>query len=394
MNVCIISYSVYELDYRVLRYAEALAAEGHAVDVLALLPAGERARRVASGGVRLFRLQRRSYDERHPLQYLWRIACFFVRGALLLLGRHLARPYDVVHVNNIPDFLVFMALGPKLLGSGVILDIHDILPEFFCQKFGKSLESLTARVLLALERISVRFADKLIVANDLWLEKIVGRNALAPADCLALLNYPDLDNFRPARAAARNGDEVQLIYSGTLSRQHGVDLAVRAMAIVAARAPGVSLHIYGRGGELKGELESLIAALDLEQRVHLHEPVPVKKLGSLFGGGQQIGLVTKRDGIFSGEAFSSKIFDYMAAGIPIIASRTRIDEYYFHPGMIRFFQAGSHESLAAGILELCADPALRSALVRGYDGYLRRNNWREKKARYLRLVEEAAGGRP
>ena len=50
--------------------------------------------------------------------------------------RHLREKYDLIHVHSVPDFLVFTAWLPKLTGTPVILDIHDILPEFYASKFG------------------------------------------------------------------------------------------------------------------------------------------------------------------------------------------------------------------------------------------------------------------
>ena len=50
----------------------------------------------------------------------------------------------MIHVHSVPDFLVFAALVPKLLGARIILDIHDILPEFYASKFGASKDSRLA----------------------------------------------------------------------------------------------------------------------------------------------------------------------------------------------------------------------------------------------------------
>jgi glycosyltransferase involved in cell wall biosynthesis len=385
MKACVVSYSVLETDYRVLRYVEFLRSQGHAVDVISLGAGDAPAESLGNGGARVFRVQDRRYNEKSLLQYAFRLLKFFVKGSLLMLRRHLARPYSLVHVNNIPDFLVFMALLPKLLGARVILDIHDILPEFFCQKFGRSQGSPMAKVLLLLERVSVRFADKIIVANDLWRDRIIARTGRAEGDCLALLNYPNLEHYTRSR---KNGGQLSLLYAGTLSHQHGVDLAVRAMAIVARELPQVLLHLYSRAGSLRDELEQLVQQLHLQEKVIFHEAVPAKKLGQILGG-DQIGLVPKRDGPFSGEAFSSKIFDYMAAGIPIIASRTRIDEYYFDDSMIYFFEPGDYAALAQAIIHLCQQPELRSSLTSHYQSFLSTQNWAVKSQVYHRCIQAA-----
>ena len=56
-----------------------------------------------------------------------------------------ARDYDIVHVHNIPDFLVFSALVPKLTRARLILDIHDLVPELYAGKFGSSNRSIALR---------------------------------------------------------------------------------------------------------------------------------------------------------------------------------------------------------------------------------------------------------
>ena len=55
------------------------------------------------------------------------------RAALLAVDRR----YDVVHVNNPPDFLIVSAFVPKLLGARVIFDVHDLAPDMFAMRFGR-----------------------------------------------------------------------------------------------------------------------------------------------------------------------------------------------------------------------------------------------------------------
>lgn len=388
MNVCIVTYSVYEIDQRVIRYAEALQARGDAVDVVSLAGAPTERGSHTVRGLRIFRIQYRKHNERHPLEFALRLLFFFVKGSVLIIRNHLGRAYDLVHVNNIPDFLVFMAAVPKAFGARVLLDIHDIVPELFCQKFSKKMDSPVARLLRLVEKVSVRYADGVIAANDIWRERIVDRNRLDPCRSIALLNYPDLDVFREKPITeSHGGGGPELVYAGTLSRQHGVDLLIRALAAAIVRIPDLRLHIFARGGHEKKDLDELVATLGLEDSVFFHEPVPAKSLGTILGG-QQIGLVPKRDGIFSGDAFSSKIFDYMAAGIPIIASKTRIDQFYFHDRMIRFFEAGNISSLADCIVELCTSAEVRARLVGHYEEFLFSNTWQRRRQEYYRIVDK------
>ncbi len=136
-RICMISYSFYENDNRVMRYAEALAKRGDHIDVIALRKEGQ-PKQETWKGVRVYRIQHRSRDEKGKFTYLFRILKFLFRSMFFLTWKHLHRRYHLVHVHSVPDFEVFAACLAKLLGAKVILDIHDILPEFYTSKFGKA----------------------------------------------------------------------------------------------------------------------------------------------------------------------------------------------------------------------------------------------------------------
>ncbi|MFW6180406.1 MAG: glycosyltransferase family 4 protein [Spirochaetota bacterium] len=389
MNICILAYTIYETDSRVRRYAETLAARDHRVDVISLRNRGDGGRSMRVGGVNVFRVQSRGYREGGPAGYLARHLLFLARGGARILLRHLRRRYAVIHVNNIPDFLVFAALIPRALGCRVILDIHDLVPELFCEKFGRSMDSLPARLLLLAEKVCTRFADRVIVANDLWRRTVITRDRLAPGACITLLNYPDLSYYRPAgRPVSGAGGEVTLVYPGTFSHLHGVDVAVRAMALVRQELPRARLMLYGRFGSRAyyEYIRALMEELELDGAVAVRDPVPPERLMDIYARAD-IGLVPKRRGIFSDRAFSTKIFDYLAVGIPVIASRTTVDEYYFDDTQIMFFNAGDHRDLARKIVDLCANPEKGRLLARNARRFLLDNNWEARQKDYLDLVQ-------
>src|SRR5579885_1902212 len=151
MKVCMLSYSYYEGDARIIQYASALAERGDEVDVICLKHPGDSPRDVLDS-VNVFRIQERTKDERGLLTYLCRILRFLVVSAAVLTKRHLRRRYSVIHVHSVPVFL----------------DIHDVLPELYASKFHASCNSLLFRSLVLVERISVAFANHVIVANHLW----------------------------------------------------------------------------------------------------------------------------------------------------------------------------------------------------------------------------------
>ena len=171
LRVCMVAYSFYESDTRILQYTAALAERGDMVDVLALRRDDAQAEKEVLDGVNVYRIQSRTVNEKGLFAYANRILRFLFRAALVLRRMHREHPYDVIHVHNVPDFLVFAAAFPKRRGASVILDIHDLLPEFYASKFKVSHESFLFKVMAYIERRSATFATHVIIANHLWRDR-------------------------------------------------------------------------------------------------------------------------------------------------------------------------------------------------------------------------------
>lgn len=229
-------YSFYESDNRVMRYARALVERGDQVDVIALSDGKQQPFEIVEG-VNVHRIQRRERNERNKFAYLYRLLKFCVKSSWVLSRLHWRRKYNLIHVHNVPDFLVFSAWLPKVTGAKIILDIHDILPEFFANKFRKPEHSVYVRLLKLIEKVSARFANHVIVSNHLWSEKAIARS-IAKEKCTVFINYVDLSLFRSRRT--RNDGRFIMLYHGGLQRHQGLDLAIRAFDKVCRPNPGWS----------------------------------------------------------------------------------------------------------------------------------------------------------
>jgi glycosyltransferase involved in cell wall biosynthesis len=389
MRICMIAYTFYEADNRVMRYAETLAHRHDHVDVIALRKPGGK-REFTLNGVHVYAIQERVRNEKSQWRYLWLILRFFLASALLVMRKHIAGRYDLVHVHSVPDFEVFAALVPKLMGARIILDIHDIVPEFYASKFKLKQDSLAVAALRLAEKLSASFADHVIVANDLWLDKIAARSARKDK-CSALINYPDLSVFNPSRRTRGNDDRFILLYPGTLNWHQGVDIAVKALALARRDAPGLEFHIYGEG-PAEPELRRLVNDLGLSEAVFIRSPVALREIASVMANAD-LGVVPKRNDFFGGEAFSTKTLEFMALGVPLVVADTRIDRLYFDESLVRFFAAGDEKDLARAIANAYKDRALSARLAARALGYARQNSWAEKSADYLKIVETLVQGR-
>ena len=382
LRVCSIAYTFYHSDARVMRYNKSLAARGDAVDVITLREPGQ-PRIATSDGVTVIGVQSRNVNERSQFSYLFRILLFFVRAMLVVSWRQLKFRYDVVHVHSVPDFLVFTAWLPKLMGTKLILDIHDLLPELYSSKFGVHPESVIFKLLLAVERASTAFSDHVITANELWQVKLVGRSVTAEK-ATALLNFPDRSVFHP-RGRTRTDDKFIMIYPGTLNWHQGLDIAIEAFAKIRDKALNAEFHIYGVGPSLP-TLMKLVERFGVQDRVVFKGMLPLHEI-ALVMENSDLGVVPKRKNSFGNEAFSTKTLEFMALGVPVIVSDTKIDSYYFSDSVVRFFRGGDPEDLAEAMLELITDRQARDSLKHNGLRFVQANCWDVKQTLYLQLID-------
>jgi glycosyltransferase involved in cell wall biosynthesis len=382
MRVCMVAYSFYEGDNRVRRYAETLARRGDRVDVVSLRQNGQPPQGIING-VHVFRIQRRVVNERTKFSYLGRLLLFFMRSMAFLSVQQMKDRYDLIHVHSVPDFEVFAALVPKLTGSKIILDIHDLVPEFYLSKFKSSERSLTFRMLTAVERISAGFSDHVIAANHIW-EKRLQERSVKESKCTTILNFPDTGIFQ-ARGRTRTDNRFVILYPGTLNYHQGIDIAIRALALIKDQAPEAEFHIYGSGEQLNA-LRALVEELGLEDRVFLKGTKPLHDIASIIENAD-LGVVPKRKNSFGNEAFSTKILEFMSLGVPVIVPDTAIDSYYFNNSVVKFFQANDEKSLADAMLLMIKNPELRKKFTRDASEFVLKYNWDFNKAIYLNLVD-------
>src|SRR5688572_18223875 len=133
-SICILNQNFYDFDARVRRKAEALVAAGYAVDVLALRMSPERKTYVLNG-VNVYTLplgKKRASLLRYAFEYLAFFLWALVRVPLMMRRRR----YAVIDVNTLPDFLVFAPVIARWMGAKILLDMHEITPEFYMSKYG------------------------------------------------------------------------------------------------------------------------------------------------------------------------------------------------------------------------------------------------------------------
>lgn len=383
-RICIISHSHYPYDSRVAREAHALMAAGHEVDVICLKyedqPFFKR-----HDGVSVYHLPI-GRQRGGALRYFYELASFQIAATLLVGALHLRHRYRVVETTSVPDWLVFAAIVPKLLGARVLIDLHECMPEYGATKYAVPLGHPVVRVLSFLERASIRFADFVTTCTEQMRERFVERGA--PAEKIAVvLNSFDEERFVPARYRrdAREDDGFTLICHGTIEPNYGLDLVVRAVHLLRDRIPGLRLEIRGDGTH-RPAVEALTRELGLEDRVNFTGWVTMEELLPHLAAAHA-GVVAVRRDAFRDVTLCTKMWDLVAMEKPVIISRTSAVEAYFGSDCFLMFESGDEQGLAEGIYALYSDSELRARLVRRATARSEPYRWVHQARRYVEIVE-------
>lgn len=408
-DVCMVVYHYYYRDSRLRRYAEGLAAAGVPVDVLCLRepgqpPAGQRS------NLRLYAVPagRASGDVgRFLLAYAWGLIAF----SAWLLALHLKNRYRVIHVHNMPDSLVFCALLPRLLGARVILDIHDPMPEFYASKarprlMGSDAPSAagaaqapavgkTVRLLRLQERLSAGLAHAVITANPHFRDNLVQRGL--PAEKITVIaNLPDPAVFRRSLQGAGSPTTqgldrrpFTLIYPGTIAPRYGLEVAIRALPLLAHQPVRLVIMGGGQPAYLR-ELAGLAEQLGVASQVEFRPPAPVDQVPTHLAQAD-VGIYPALPDPHMAIATPSKVLEYAAMGLPIVASRLKVLEELAEAlggeAALLFFQPGNVEQFAACITHLIENPALGQELARQADRALGgARSWRQEQQKYFELL--------
>jgi glycosyltransferase involved in cell wall biosynthesis len=391
-RVAMVAYTHYVSDPRVRREAEALAARGDEVEFFCLRRTGESPRQELAG-VRIRRLPVRRYRGGNSAFYIASYFHFFFVALFAISLAHLRRPFDLVHSNNMPDFMAFTGLLPRLCGRPLIHDIHDTMPEIYQGKFGVDSQHPLIRLLKLQERLAGRLATRVLTSEHTKREALI-EHGLPSAKIEVLLNLPDPAIF-PLVTAAENddraGDEFRLVFHGTLAERLGVDIAMHAVALIGDRIPRLRLDVIG-DGDHRPALLALRDELGLGEQVRFSDGfVPVESLPEMLSGAQ-LAVVPTRVEISTRYMLATKLVEYAMLGIPAVVAPTHTIRYYFNEDQVAYFPPEDPEALAEMILELYRDPARRLALAERAADFFEEYHWDRHKLVYTELVDRLCAG--
>lgn len=379
-----IAYTNYSTDPRVIREAEAAVSAGMDVDFLALRRQGD-PKVEMTRGVRVIHLSQRRYRGNGLLRYMLSYLEFFCRCFFKITLLHLKRPYRAIHVNNMPDFLVFSTVIARLLGARIILDIHDPMPNTFASKFKGGETGLIFKMLLWQELLSASYSHRVLTVHDPLKDLVLVKHGLRADSIHVIANFAD-DQLFPLRSDFRANGKLTLIFHGTILERYGLRTLMEALSLVKHR-DRMSVRIIGEG-DFSGELSRLIASLCLGDFVQFDNRVyPVYEIPRIIAD-CNLGMVPLEISSITNYALPLKMLEYISMGLPVVTVRNAAIGYYFSESDCLFYRPHDAESLQELLDRLASNSDLLACYHQKSVAMRERFLWSNEKKKYIALLRE------
>lgn len=386
IRVAILRHGPFPQDPRVYKEAKALAECGCDVVVLCLRNSGEKKRELTKH----FQIYRQPFSHRRGsrLRYVFEYTCSLINMGLKITSLALSRRFDLIQVNTLPDFLVFAAIFPKMLGTRVLLDLHEPTPELYLTIYGEKASALMNSLIKCIERWAIRFSHHAITVNDTIRRRFMERGA--PKEKISVLrNVPDDDLFAIPKERNDLDSSFLIMTHGTMQPRYGQEILIRALPFVHKAIPQIRLRIVG-GGESEGHLRKLAASSSSWDRIEFVGWVPLKNVAKVLIQAD-VGVVPLLRSPFSELCQPNKLFEYIALRVPVIAARFPAIEENFDNESVRYFEPDDPEDLARAIIahyrNLDEGRAMADRALAKYQSL----RWCIAKQDYIKIIEKLVG---
>lgn len=348
-------------DTRVWQEATTLAAAGYTVSVICPKGKGYTSDYEELDGVHIYR---------HDLPGEGNGAVEYAREYLSALWHEyrLARRvyreqgFHVIHGCNPPDDIYMVARMFRGKGVDYVFDHHDICPELFEAKFGKTTGMLY-RSQLWLERQTYRHCTFAFVTNESYRALAIGRNGMPPEKVHVLRSGPRLERLRiqPADPQIRRGRRFMVGYLGVIGQQEGIEYLLEAARYLRDERgrDDIFWGIVGGGPHLDA-LRRKATEMGLDDIVEFTGRVLDDTMLTYLNTAD-VCVNPDEYNAMNDKSTMNKVLEYMALGKPIVQFDLTEGRFSAQDASL-YAKRNDARDLADKIAQLLDDPARREAM--------------------------------
>jgi glycosyltransferase involved in cell wall biosynthesis len=341
---------------------EACSARDFGYEVSVICPTDKRSydNRSLIDGIRIYR-------HPCPIEGLNRWAMLFEYlnalfwESLLALRVFLKRPFSVIHSANPPDHVFLIAIAFKIVGVKFVFDHHDLVPETYVAKYGA--KSIVYRILLWIERLSLKAANIVISTNESYKKIAIERDGKSDEDIVVVRNGPDVSNIPTPlpRPELLGGFRHLIGYVGVIGKQDGIEnlLSVADYLVKKRQRRDIKFAVVGSGPNLKNLIRDA-KAMALDGYVQFFGFVSEELLLEILTA-SDICINPEFRNEFTDKSTMIKIMEYMALKKPIVQFYTTEGEITAGDAAISI-RDNDIVQFGDAILALLGDPARRARM--------------------------------
>lgn len=383
-RACIVRQKSYPKQRNLRRNAETLLKEGYQVEVICVGNKGQK-RSETVNGIHIHRIYY-SYHRNNVFWYFFDYLAFFLLASLKLTRLSLRKRPDVIEVCNVPDFLVFATLFPKLLGSKVIFYMFEKSEALFTESFGLSRKHIFTKIYNFITRMSAAYADHVIATDVVVQQQLSEYYGIRPEKVSLVLNVVDESVFSlESESVPRDNHSFRIVIVSMVLERYGIQTMIKAIPLLLKDIPDLKLDIVG-DGEYLPHVKSIAQGLNVAEYINFTGDIPYEEVPPYIAHADVCVAPMIND-----VGTPNKVLEYFAMGKATVSS--------YLPGLMAlvsndcllYFEPDNEADLAQRILELYRDREKMAAIGRSAREFYNQHRWSVMRQEYLKVYQRLHG---
>ena len=305
--------------------------------------------------------------------------------------------YDIIYCNDYPLLKIAVDLKRKFEKSKLVYDAHEYYVEIFNQFFPMNgLKAVYGFFLKTINKVFHSIKERQLIDEvDLFITvsesiRIIYEKKFGIKNSLTLRNCPNLglESIKSNRIREflnLSEDKFILLYQGTYNQGRGLELIIKV-----SEGLDKTIHIVFIGsGPLEVKLKNLSS---FNQNIHFIDSLEYEDLMKFIGSADMGLMLIEPFNLSKKLCLPNKFFEYMATGLPILASNLpEFESLILQSNSGVIMDISNVEGMRNTINTLAKSPNKELLNQMGYHGrkmYETRYNWETEVVPFEKKIKE------